>query len=362
MSDPFTDDSAALDEEFDRSRHRRADDPEMYPPVRPPSAGFIVQLFLVPALIVAAIVGVWALFGRIAAGEQDWRELVQELRSNNEHRRWRAALGLAHLLEADQERAAADQRLTRNPQVARALAELLGEQLDRRSQKDDDIKQEAFVARTLGTLDVPEVVLPALQRAIRPEHELEVRKNALASIALIAGRAAEQAAGKSARALTPSLSDPDLIADVVEVSREGEPLVRQLAAYTLGLLAGEDAEHRLQVMLNDADRHARTNAAVALARRGSTEGLDVLRELLADPPEAKSRGELNRDAANDLQMHLAALRNALRAVGELAPNLPADDRQRLIELIAPIADKHGEAAIRVAASEALVAMKNVKQP
>ena len=31
------------------------------PPVEPPSAAFIVQLFVVPAMIVIAVVGVWAL-------------------------------------------------------------------------------------------------------------------------------------------------------------------------------------------------------------------------------------------------------------------------------------------------------------
>ncbi len=36
---------------------------EELPPVEPPSAGFIVQLFLIPMLIVGAIIGVYALFG-----------------------------------------------------------------------------------------------------------------------------------------------------------------------------------------------------------------------------------------------------------------------------------------------------------
>ena len=65
------------------------------PPVQPPSAGFIIQLFVVPGLIVLAVVLVWALFGRIAAGEQDWQTLVQELQSPNSHIRKRAMYGLA---------------------------------------------------------------------------------------------------------------------------------------------------------------------------------------------------------------------------------------------------------------------------
>ena len=41
------------------------------PEVQPPSAGFIVQLFVVPAVIVLIIVAVYVLFGRLASGEAD---------------------------------------------------------------------------------------------------------------------------------------------------------------------------------------------------------------------------------------------------------------------------------------------------
>ena len=50
------------------------------PPVEPPSARFIVQLFVVPGLIVAVIVGAWLLFGKLASAEQDWQKLVQDLK------------------------------------------------------------------------------------------------------------------------------------------------------------------------------------------------------------------------------------------------------------------------------------------
>src|SRR5258707_14265223 len=76
--------------------------PEDLPPVEPPSAGFIIQLFVVPGLIVLAIVGVYLVFGKLATGGQDWREQVADLRHPNEHRGWRGGLGLAQLLTADQ--------------------------------------------------------------------------------------------------------------------------------------------------------------------------------------------------------------------------------------------------------------------
>ena len=54
-------------------------DEPLLPDVQPPSAGFIVQLFVVPAVIVMVIVAVYVLFGRLASGEADWRQLVTEI-------------------------------------------------------------------------------------------------------------------------------------------------------------------------------------------------------------------------------------------------------------------------------------------
>ena len=77
---------------------------EDLPPIEPPSAGFIVQLFIVPLLIVSVVFGVYVLFAKMASSEADWRQLVTDVRSENPHIRWRAALGLSQLLEADRQR------------------------------------------------------------------------------------------------------------------------------------------------------------------------------------------------------------------------------------------------------------------
>src|SRR5258708_31543195 len=103
--------------------------PEDLPPVQPPSAGFIIQLFVVPGLIVLAIVGVYLVFGKLATGGQDWREQVADLRHPNEHRRWRGALGLGQILTADQEQGANGQHLSQNCEIAQALVEMLSQEL-----------------------------------------------------------------------------------------------------------------------------------------------------------------------------------------------------------------------------------------
>ena len=99
--------------------------PDDLPPVQPPSAGFIVQLFLVPGLIVLVIVGVWVGVNRLASSEQDWRTLVADLQSPHEHLRWRGAFGLAQLLQADQRSLGSGPRLVANPEVAKELSQLL---------------------------------------------------------------------------------------------------------------------------------------------------------------------------------------------------------------------------------------------
>src|SRR4029079_9786547 len=124
--------------------------PEDLPPVQPPSAGFILQLFVVPGLIVLDIVGVWLLFGKLATGDQDWKGLLVELQHPNPHRRWRAASGLAQMVKADQQMGGIGERLSGNREIAQALAEVLSTEVKRGGQSDDDVKYETFLANALG--------------------------------------------------------------------------------------------------------------------------------------------------------------------------------------------------------------------
>ena len=264
-------------------------DAEELPPVKPPSAGFIVQLFLVPGLIVLVVVGVWALFGKMAAGEQDWKMLVAEIGQKNPHRRWRGAMGLAQMLHADARREDG-KKLSENREVAEALCGMFEEELKSNNTRADDIQQQAFLARALGLLDVPDVVLPTLQKGMRPqsnaEERKEIRKNAIAAVAVIAGRAQQRDKSKDPSEPGPRrrvvVEFPGLLDDIVLVSKDADPLIRQLGAYTLGLLPDPESRKRLTVMLGDKDEKTRVNAAVALARQGSTGGVPVFETVLED--------------------------------------------------------------------------------
>jgi hypothetical protein len=310
--------------------------PEDLPPVKPPSAGFIIQLFLIPGLIVMVVIGIWALFGQMAAGEQDWRTLIVELQSDNEHRRWRGAMSLADLLKSDGPLTLKEDRLSRNPQIARALADLLLDQLKRDTHLDDDLKLQAFLARTLGLLDMHQVVVPVLQTAMASENDREVRKNSVASIALIAGRADER---------NEALKMPSLVDDLIDVSADPDPLFRQLGAYALGLLPDQEARQRLAVMLNDSDESTRVNAAIGLARRKSSEGLEVFQDVLkeaAKPFDSQKVGgntefERKRNAQIAEYEKYVIVKNTLKALEELTSILTPAQRSDLIVFLEPIA-------------------------
>jgi hypothetical protein len=315
--------------------------PEELPPVEPPSAGFIIQLFVVPGLIVAGVVGAWALFGKLATGEQDWRGLVLELQQPNPHRRWRAALGLAQLLKADQDRGASRERLAANVVLARRLVDALTAALKVGGHSQQDREYQEYLARALGLFDLPESVLPALQAALRADNEHEVRKSALSSIAVMTDRMAT--AGTAAF--------DGFIPELLVAATDESALIRRLAAFTLGLFPQEAARERLAVLLDDADGDTRLNAAIGLARSGDVSGERVFRDVL------EHKGEGVPGSADEYE-RFVSLKNCLAAIEKIAGKLNAQQRGELIPLVQPLAEGFREPKIRITAQGALTALKS----
>src|SRR5262249_19541016 len=76
------------------------------PPVAPPSGRFILQLFLVPGLIVAALVVVALGLDWLFGGHRKPEKLLKNLDDPNPEVRWRAAADLSQILPRDDELAA----------------------------------------------------------------------------------------------------------------------------------------------------------------------------------------------------------------------------------------------------------------
>ena len=337
--------------------------PEELPPVEPPSAGFIVQLFLIPALIVAAVIGVWALFGKLADSETNWPQLVAELGSGNEHRRWRAALGLAQALRNQQvvegENGEAGESLAEKPEVAKALCDLLNETLNSPSTLQEDIDHREFLTRTLGSLKCNDIVLPTLNKTLSAERNIEVRKSGLMSVALIAQRAFQQQAKSVEVQDTSSASTSETVLNLVKpfeqatiatddifdelriASQDEDASIRQLAAFALGMVSGPDAVRTLKAMLLDGDSLARANAAVGLARNGVADAADALIELLDENLAEIDRDDFSKLSEEDQQEELRSrqfvrptlLRNCIRASGGVYGSMSDAQKELLLPLL-----------------------------
>lgn len=333
-----------------------ADDlPEDLPPVEPPSAGFIMQLFLVPGLIVAAVIAVWALFGKLSTSEQDWRQLVAEVRSNNEHRRWRGATGLAQMLRSDVELGESGNQLSTNPQIAKELATLLTELLNESAQDEELTSQQSFLARTLGWLDALDDSLPALVQATDSKHEVIVRSDALRSIALIAGRASDNC--------TP-LDRPEVTDRLLEVSQDSDPLIRQVCAFTLGLIPGEAVDQRLRVMAEDRDSNTAINAVLQMSRRGMSEAFDALLELLKSASEPVNSTTMEGDtevekkirARSQENMNQVVLGNALTALRDLSATITEEQRKQAVAMCQQLSEEASNTKIQIEAGITLRAL------
>lgn len=353
--------------------------PEELPPVTPPSAGYIIQLFLIPALIVAAVVAVWALFGKLADSETDWKQMVSELGSSNEHRRWRSALGLAQLLRNDElAPVAGEPALAEQPVVVDGLTGLLKSSLDSTVVEDVDIKHQEFLARTLGALRADQKVLPVLALAMSAERHADVRKSAVMSVASIAGRHFEHASGYTvqqpagadqspvAPAVTlplsePTIREPEVLKQLKLMSQDTDPLFRQLAAFTIASVSGPECVEQLKVMLLDNDANTRANAAIGLARNQSEAGLSAISELLtkASLPFDPSAGQgVTEDklrlaqAQYEVEQQIIA-RNCLKAVSDLWSGLAAEPRSELRTVLQQTAEKHFAMDVRMQAAALL---------
>ncbi len=183
------------------------------PPVEVPTAGFIVQLFVIPAVIVFVVIVVWLLFGKLAGGERDAMEYVRLIRasSDNTHAAGRAAYELATLIQNDP-------KLASDPRLLGELTTVLEHDLD--TVENPAMTQYLTVA--LGrfqTLDARtssgEKIDPlsALIRALDTKYPKEVRIAAALSLAKHAAR--EQGA----------LDDPRAIAALARGGRNSDPEV-----------------------------------------------------------------------------------------------------------------------------------------
>jgi len=307
------------------------------PPVEPPSAAFLVQLFLVPAIIVGIIVTVWLAFHWLAQLGNDPEGYVRTLRRANEGR-WQAALNLANDL-----RGPGGAALKGDAQLAADLAGILSDEVASGRPKlgghagEQSRTLAGYLCRALGEFAVPDAAAPLIERA-RDAGDPATARAAVEALAVLATNlAAASAAFPDAAAVTAAL---------LAASRSDDAGLRSAAAFTLGVVGGPGADERLELLVGDTADDVRSNAAIGLARRGREAAYPTLAEMLAlpDPPAAPG------DEAAQSQRYRRALIvvNALKAVGLLvdAGVMPPEAVARSLATLAddPVGD------VRAAAS------------
>ncbi len=297
---------------------------DLLPPVEPPSAGFILQLFVVPALIVLMIVLLWLtvswLVRRTSARPED---VIAGLEQGPRIARWQRASELADMLRSPR-----FAEFRRNPDAAKGLAGILSREIDAATaghgMQDEDITLRLFLSRALGEFDTFEGTDALIKAAEtnRDPQELLVRQGALEGLAVRAF---------NLHKLKPplELTDPELDAALSRLAGDEDPSIRYRTAYALGQIGTPAALSRLEKMVDDPDADTRHNAAVGLAHHGNAKAIETLAEMLDLEELASMRDEENnQDRENKRALILF---NALKSTEELVKQNPTADVTPIVE-------------------------------
>lgn len=329
------------------------------PPVEPPSAAFLVQLFLAPAIIVGIIVSVWLSFHWLAHLGSDPQALVRTLRRDNEGR-WQAALNLANDL-----RGPGGSTLKTDSRLAEQLGAILDEEVQSGRVGEQSQTLKLYLCRALGEFATPVAAAPLVRRA----GDLADAGTAVAAVEALAVLAANLADAGS------RFDDPDAVRSVIlEASRSEDAALRSRAAFALGVIGGDDAESRLLELsgfggggvaaevsqtLPDLEpgspesraADVRYNAATALARLGRDEAYEPLAEMLVlrDPTQQGAAVAASPVEQSLRYKRAMIVKNAIKAVALLvdaSDGLPPENIRKLIEDLGkdPVSDVRSSAA------------------
>ena len=298
----------------------RRDMPTELPPVEPPSAKFIVQLFVIPAVIVLVLVVAYVAlvqlpFGRLANGGRDVMDYVRSIKSPNEHRRWRSAQDLANLINNDA-------GLAKDSRLLGELTALLHAEL--RHPDKDKPELAVYLSLALGRFKTiradpvdgePLDPVADLSSALGDDQPSPVRVAAATSLANLA----DLARGVHA--------DGTAVAALVQASAVPDPEVRAQASYALGFYPdGGNAALRTRVE-EDEVQFVRYNAAVALTRLGDKAAGRVLKEMLSPADLAQL---IKRSTPSETKTAIEAVQlEALWAL-EAAPNAGRNELARQV--------------------------------
>src|SRR5437764_268343 len=204
----------------------------------------LFQFVLFPLGIVVVAVGIFLLFGKLAADEQSIPDYLSEIRSGSKHERWQAAYQLSKSLKRGEAK--------KYPNLEEQVAAIYT------GSKNDDPRIRRYLSMVLGTLGDRRAT-PVLVDGLN-DRDTDNRLYALMALG--------------------ELHDPAPVPRVAAAAADEDRDIRKAALYALGAIGDAGAVPTLAKALEDETPDVRWNAAVALSRFGDKRALPGLREML----------------------------------------------------------------------------------
>ena len=224
-----------------------------------------VQFFLIPLAVVAVVVLVYGGFRLILTSERTPEEFLTDVRSGGRERRWPAAYELSRMLADDPDIE------VQHPELGAAIVGVFRDLTQAARAEgfeptgwglwtEDDARVRRYLALAIGRLHMPPPsAADELVNAL-DDPDAETRINVIWALA--------------------SIGDGSVVSAVEALYESADAGVRKMAVYALGALpAGSDLA-TLRKALEDPVPDVQWNAAVALARHESPDGVPVLRRML----------------------------------------------------------------------------------
>ncbi len=206
-----------------------------------------VQFFLIPLAVVGMVVLVYGGFRMLLSSERTPQELLSDVRVGGRERRWPAAYELSRLLS--------------NPETETQFPGLATDIVQAFSQSDgDDPRVRRYLALALGRLNNPPAAAVGELLASLEDPDTETRISVIWALA--------------------SLGDATTVSEIAQMYQSDDSGVRKMAVYALGILSPDGRDATLRTALEDSVADVQWNAAVALARHGSPEGMVVIGRML----------------------------------------------------------------------------------
>lgn len=208
-----------------------------------------VQFFLIPLIVVGAMVLIYMGFRSLVTDERSAAEYLIDIRNGGTDHRWPAAYELSRLMS--------------DPEVVKREQATLGPELVKafEASKGDDPRVRRYLALALGRLPAP--IPPDARRVLVDalnDPDSETRISAIWALG--------------------STGDATAVPALRPMYGSEDAGVRKMTVYALGALPGDEGNETLIAALQDSVPDVQWNAAIALARHGRREGVPVLKRML----------------------------------------------------------------------------------